>query len=90
MNTQNKSTSFHVLLVKSMYYFFSKRIFYNGSSQQTQKHKQCVFIFSRDLMNMVALLRRTCLLVSSNSRGWMEDRLSGSQGRVDRLLKTVE
>lgn len=30
------------------------------------------------------------MLVGSNSRGWMEDRLSGSQGRVDRLLKTVE
>lgn len=30
------------------------------------------------------------VLVSSNSRGWMEDRLSGSQGRVDPLLKTVE
>lgn len=31
-----------------------------------------------------------CVLVSCNSRDWMEDRLSGSQGRVDRLLKTVE
>ena len=39
---------------------------------------------------MVAPLTGTCVLVSCNSRGWMEDRLSGSQGRVDRLLKTVE
>lgn len=35
-------------------------------------------------------LKEACVLVSCNSRGWMEDRLSGSQGRVDRLLKTVE
>ncbi|AWP04136.1 Hypothetical protein SMAX5B_006392 [Scophthalmus maximus] len=35
-------------------------------------------------------LTGACVWVSCNSRGWMEDRLSGSQGRVDRLLKTVE
>lgn len=29
-------------------------------------------------------------MVGSNSRGWMEDRLSGSQGRVDGLLKTLK
>lgn len=39
---------------------------------------------------MAPHLRGACVLVSCNSRGWMEDRLSGSQGRVDRLLKTVE
>lgn len=39
---------------------------------------------------MAAPLMAACVLVSCNSRGWMEDRLSGSQGRVDRLLKTVE
>lgn len=39
---------------------------------------------------MAAPRRGVCVSVSCNSRGWMEDRLSGSQGRVDRLLKTVE
>lgn len=39
---------------------------------------------------MAAPLMGACVLVSCNSRGWMEDRLSGSLGRVDRLLKTVE
>ncbi|XP_075953467.1 zonadhesin-like [Anarhichas minor] len=41
-------------------------------------------------MEMLAPFMGACVLVSCNSRGWMEDRLSGSQGRIDRLLKTEE
>jgi len=52
----------------------------------------CVCVRVRVCMcvQMVAPLMGACVLVSCNSRGWMEDRLSGSRGRIDRLLKTEE
>lgn len=48
----------------------------------------CVGVCMR--AQIAAPLMGECVLVSCNSRGWMEDRLSGSQGRVDQLLKTEE
>lgn len=49
---------------------------------------QCAFQFMDTICVNFWVFPYVC--VSCNSRGWMEDRLSGSQGRVDRLLKTVE
>lgn len=49
-----------------------------------------VYVFEYEPAQMAAPLTGACVWVSCNSRGWMEVRLSGSQGRVDRLIKTAE
>lgn len=50
----------------------------------------CVCVCECMHVQMAVPLMGACVWVSCNSRGWIEEQLSGSQGRVHWLLQTEE